>query len=375
VTKIAFSDTKLRSLPSPTRGQTAYWDDKLPGFGIRVSQGGTKTFVLKHSNSLITIGKFGILSLAEARSEAKHLSAEFILGRVRPPSISFPAAVEEFLDEKAARRRPITVADHKRHLGLLGFRGPLADVSQADLSRKLKPLPRSEFNHRLSCAKTFFTWAQKKRYISDNPTSGFTPHTIASRSRVLTDEELKAVWIAAEQIGGHFGTIVKLLILTGMRRGECAALRKDYVVRPSQEIAHACIRLPATLTKNGRDHMFPIGAFALSALADTLAKDDASLLFPARGKSETPFNGWSKCKTALDKLANIAPWTLHDLRRTFATDLAQMGVAPHVVERLINHVTGSIAGVAAIYNRATYLNEMADAVQLWENKLISLSLS
>src|ERR1019366_133812 len=206
--KIAFSDTKLRSLPAPARGQVAYWDDKLPGFGIRVSQGGTKTFVLKRNNSLITIGKFGILSLAEARSEAKRLLAEFTLGKVRPQSKSYPAAVEEFLDEKATRRRPITVATLKRHLGLLDFKGPLADISQADLSRKLKTLPRSEFNHRLSCAKTFFTWAQKKRYVTDNPTSGFTPLTIASRSRVLNDQELKAVWKAAEQTEGHFGIIV-----------------------------------------------------------------------------------------------------------------------------------------------------------------------
>jgi site-specific recombinase XerD len=144
---------------------------------------------------------------------------------VRPPSISFSAAVEEFLDEKALRRRPITVADHKRHLGLLGFMGSLANISQADLSRKLKTLPRSEFNHRLSCAKTFFTWAQKKRYITDNPTGAFTPYTIASRSRVLTDDELKAVWIASKQIGGRFGVIVKLLILTGMMRGVAWGLR------------------------------------------------------------------------------------------------------------------------------------------------------
>jgi integrase len=363
VAKIAFSDTKLRSLPSPARGQAAYWDDKLPGFGIRVSQGGSKTFVLKRNNSLITIGKFGILSLAEARSEAKHLSAEFTLGKVRPPSISFPAAVEEFLDEKAARRRPITVADHKRHLGLLAFKGPLADVGQADLSRKLKPLPRSEFNHRLSCAKTFFTWAQKKRYITDNPTSGFTPHTIASRSRVLTDDELKAVWIAAEQIGGHFGTIVKLLILTGMRRGECAALQTAW-------IQNSTITLPREATKNGREHTFPIGPLGSSIIKSLSAPQ--GLIFATRGDPAIRFNGWSKCKTALDKLANIAPWTLHDLRRTFATDLAQMGVAPHVVERLINHVTGTISGVAAIYNRNKYLPEMCEAVQLWEAKLDSI---
>jgi integrase len=351
------------------KGTVDYWDTKLPGFGCRVSQGGAKSFILKLHNSRKAIGRYPLISLSEARTEAKRLLAEKTLGRLRPQSIGFPAAVEEFLEEKATRRRPITVADHKRHLGLLGFKGPLADISQADLSRKLKTLPRSEFNHRLSCAKTFFTWAQRKRYITDNPTSGFTPHTIASRSRVLTDAELKSVWTAAEQSEGHFGVIVRLLILTGMRRGECAALRKEHLVEATHDSRKACITLPSTLTKNGREHTFPIAALTMSIIASASPEEGSRLLFPARGKSETPFNGWSKCKAALDKLANIAPWTLHDLRRTFATDLAQMGVAPHVVERLINHVTGTISGVAAIYNRHAYMDEMRAAIDAWEKRL------
>jgi len=226
----------------------------------------------------------------------------------------------------------------------------------------MKNLARSEFNHRLSCAKTFFTWAQKKRYVIDNPTSGFTPHTIVSRSRVLTDDELRAVWTAAEEAEEHFGVIVRLLILTGMRRAECAALRTSW-------IQNSTITLPKEATKNGRDHVFPIAALATSILASAMPKDDSIQLFPARGKSGTPFNGWSKGKVALDKRANIAPWTLHDLRRTFTTDLAQMGVAPHIVERLINHVTGTISGVAAIYNRHAYMDEMRAAIDAWEKRL------
>jgi integrase len=288
--------------------------------------------------------------------------AEKTLGKQRPHSIAFPTAVDEFLDEKATRRRPITVADHKRHLGLLGFKGSLADISPDDLARKMKNLARSEFNHRLSCAKTFFTWAQKKRYIIDNPTSGFTPHTIVSRSRVLTDHELRAVWTAAEETGGHFGIIVRLLILTGMRRGECAALR-------TSGIQGSTVTLPKEATKNGREHSFPVEMFAASMLASALPQDGSTLLFPARGNPETAFNGWSKCKAALDKRANIAPWTLHDLRRTFAIDLAQMGVAPHIVERLINHVTGTISGVAAIYNRHAYMDEMREVIVAWEKRL------
>ena len=155
---------------------------------------------------------------------------------------------------------------------------------------------------------------------------------------------------------------MRLLILTGMRRGECAALQATWV-------QDSTITLPKEATKNGREHTFPVGVMGVSILADTLPEDGPSLLFPARGKPTTPFNGWSKSKTVIDKRANIAPWTFHDLRRTFATNLAQMGVAPHIVERLINHVTGTISGVAAIYNRHAYMDEMRAATDAWENRL------
>ena len=98
----------------------------------------------------------------------------------------------------------------------------------------------------------------------------------------------------------------------------------------------------------------------------TSLKTDHQLLFPGRGQSDAPFNGWSKSKKALDTIAKIEPWTLHDLRRTFATDLAELGVAPHVIERLLNHVTGTISGVAAIYNRNEYEKETREAIEKWE---------
>ncbi len=362
VPKTELSDAGLRSFKAPLKGSVDYWDTKLPGFGCRVSQGGAKSFILKLHNSRKALGRYPLISLSEARTEAKRLLAERTLGKLRPHSIAFPAAVEEFLDEKATRRRPITVADHKRHLGLLGFKGPLADIGQDDLIRKMKHLKRSEFNHRLACAKTFFTWAQKKRYIADNPTVGLTPHATVSRSRVLSDPELRAVWTTAEESGGHFGSLVRLLILTGMRRGECAALRTAWV-------RDSVITLPKEATKNGREHTFPVAALVTSILADAEPEDDSGLLFPARGKPGTPFNGWSKCKVALDKRCKIAPWTLHDLRRTFATNLAALGTPIHVTEKLLNHVSGTVSGVAAVYNRHAYMSEMRAAIDAWEKRL------
>jgi Arm DNA-binding domain len=186
------SDVLIRSLPAREK-QYDVWDTKLPAFGIRVSPGGAKTFVLNQDKARRSIGRYGVISLSEARTEAKRQIAEKTLGRIRPQSITYEQAVKVFLEEKGERRKARTVADHKRHLNKLGFKCQLAEVKHQDMERKLKRLPPSEFNHRLACAKTFFTWAQKKRYITDNPTVGLSPHKRPSRKRILTDVELGIV--------------------------------------------------------------------------------------------------------------------------------------------------------------------------------------
>jgi integrase len=198
---------------------------------------------------------------------------------------------------------------------------------------------------------------------------------------VLSDDELHSIWRACEQriafddeaCGGfkttmpdivkmprQFAAIVQLLILTGARRGEIAGLRADYV-------SNDTCTLPSALTKNKREHTFPLSETTSSLLSTALQPPRTSeLLFPARGSFTRPFNGWSKSKVALDELSGVSGWTLHDLRRTFATRLAELAVAPHVIERLLNHVTGTVSGVAAVYNRASYMAEMRAAIDLWD---------
>ena len=122
---LRLEDASLRSLPTSER-QTDYWCDRLPGFGVRVSPGGTKTFVLNQNKTRRTIGRYPLLSLSEARTEARRLMAEKTLGKIRPQSITYPEAVKVFLEEKRARRKARTVADLERHLNLLGFKSQLA---------------------------------------------------------------------------------------------------------------------------------------------------------------------------------------------------------------------------------------------------------
>jgi integrase len=153
--------------------------------------------------------------------------------------------------------------------------------------------------------------------------------------------------------------------LTGQRRGEIAALRADY-------LADGLCALPASLTKNGRAHQFPVGRLATGIL-NTHSPTAHGFYFPARGTNGLRcFNGWSKEKLFLDKLSGLADWTLHDLLMTFATRLAEMSIAPHVIERLLNHISGQISGVTAVYDRARYLDEMRAAIVLWDTHLKKL---
>ena len=364
--KANLSDALLRSLPTPEVGQLDYWDSGLTSFGVRVSQGGSKTFILNVSNSRRTIGRYPVLSLSEARTEAKRMLAEKTLGKLRPQALSVPQAVKLFLEDKRNARRASTVHDYAYYLDrFFDFQGQLADVSHGEVVRRLDRIKQpSSYNHALAYVRCFFNWCHKRRYISDNPVMGISGRRTKTRERVLSDAELKRIWLACNddtnRLPASFRRIVKLLMLTGQRRSEVAAFKGEF-------FADNRCTLPRELCKNGHEHVFPLGTMASSVIGNAAP----GLLFPARGRT-TPFNGWSKSKAILDEASDTADWTLHDLRRTFATNQAKLGTPIHVVEKLLNHITGTTGGLVGIYNRHTYQDEMRTAVDLWEAQLIKL---
>jgi len=186
----------------------------------------------------------------------------------------------------------------------------------------------------------------------------------SSRSRVLSTHELRAIWKATDE-PGTFNSIVRLLVLWGQRPREVAALRSDF-------LADGVVTLPEWLCKNGRVHSFPIGPMATSLLA-TLKPNSFGIWFPARGKPEQAFNGWSKSEAALiERLGDdFAPWQLRDIRRTYRTIHAQIGTPPHIAERLINHVS-STTEVEKIYDRFTYMPDMQAAVRNYHSHLSTI---
>jgi integrase len=207
-----------------------------------------------------------------------------------------------------------------------------------------------------------------------------TPTKRPSRKRLITDRQLAAILSTALKGSDHYSRIVSLLALTGQRRGEIASLQRPWIDETARTITP-----PGWLTKNKVEHCLPFGDMTAALLKAVPQLDGNDYLFPAarehvRGKPTTVFNGFQKAKIEFDRLCGVTGWTLHDLRRKFSTTLAELRVPPHVVERLLNHKMGSISNqtgsavteVAVIYNRATYLPEMREAIGLWEKHLAAL---
>lgn len=367
---VRLTELTVRNAKPLVRGQYTLWDSMLKHFGLRISQGGAKTFTVMHGKlrERITVGRYPVISLAQAREKAKEIMADRTLNNDRIPDIKFDAAMQTFFTVQKQKCKASTIIQYerlfKRHLLPRLRHRKIADIKPHDITLIIDRLLKtpSECIHLYGLAQTFFRWAARRKYIQRSPMEGMEkPAKYRPRERVLTDEELRAVWRAAENYGYPFGTIVQLLILTGQRRSEIGKLKWSY-------IGGGEATLPPEIVKNNRTHTFPLGKSAADILENTPRLGD--YVFMARGNKKR-FNGWQSCTFTLLKECRTPHWTLHDLRRTFATNLAALGVAPHIVEKLLNH-TGTISGVAAIYNRYSFQKECREAIEVWETYLTSL---
>ena len=368
------TDRRVANLPAPPKGQVTHWDT-LKGFGCRVSYGGSKTFVVMHGprgrRRRTTIGTYPRVSLSEARSTARQILAQITLGQHRPRSTTtFDVALEKYLTEKATDSRKTTNHERERVLRrhfspVLGWKS-LSDIAPLDIAEITDDLVDTPAMARsaLVFGKAMLHWCVRRGYIQNSPCEPLQIPRRPGRARVLSDVELAQILRACLEMPGAFSSIVLLLIITGQRKGEVGSLAWN-MINQDQRL----ITLPPALTKNKRGQILPYGDIAAQFLANI--PKTGGLLFQAR-RRDTPLRGWSYAKNNFDRRCPLDPWTLHDLRRTFATIHASIGTPLHIIERLLNHVTGQISGVAAIYNRHKYLEEMREAVMQYEMRINSL---
>ena len=384
--KLTLKSVADARLPTGTT-DTVFWDDDIAGFGLRIRQGGTRTWIYRYrlgdKQRSITLGSATAVPLAKARANAGQLEAKVRLGgdpaldkqvAVIEANSTLGPLVNQYLEERKAEWRPNSLRQVKLHLlhhakRLHGL--PISAVSQRSISSLLtdiaKEHPVTSNRVRTSLA-TFLSWVIRQgiKLPEGNVASYTQARREKSRERVLTDAEIRVVWHACRN--DDHSNIVKLLLLTGQRAAEIGSLRWD-------EVFDDRIALSGERTKNKRPHIIPLSPPA-QAILRKLKIADRTMVF---GRNDTNgFAGWAIAKARLDQhiaKANgaMAPWVVHDLRRTVATCMAEkLKVPPHIIEAVLNHVSGHRAGVAGIYNRASYATEKREALNLWATHVLAI---
>ena len=226
----------------------------------------------------------------------------------------------------------------------------------------------TQANRTLSHVRKLFNWALERDIVTISPCAGLkAPAGENSRDRVLSDDEIRWLWKACEAQAFPFGPLVRLLLLTGQRRGEVAGIRAGELSFRNQMWS-----LPKERTKNGEAHDVPLTEAVISIFKSLPQIAGEGFVFTNTGV--TPVSGFSRAKASIDKLmaeaaarqaSTIEPWTLHDLRRTCASGMASLKIAPHIIEAVLNHKSGTIRGVAAVYNRHQYADEKREALEKW----------
>jgi integrase len=243
----------------------------------------------------------------------------------------------------------------------------LDEVKRSDIVKVLDDIIASgapfRANRALAAIKKLFAWSLDRGLIEINPIAGIRPPTKErSRDRVLSDGEIGRLWSASEELGYPFGPLLQLLLLTAQRRGEVAKMRWSHV-----DFERRIWTIPSEAAKNGRAHEVPLSDMVLDVFRGLPTFVRSDFVFTTTGRS--PISGFGRMKRNLDAKMGVTGWRLHDLRRTAASGMARLGTAPHVIEKVLNHVSGTISGVAAVYIRHGFKEEKAEALLRWVSHL------
>jgi integrase len=369
-----------------------HFDDGLPGFGLRLRRSShastrpSRSYVVQYRRAggtrRLLLGSAEVLSAEQARAQAKKILAKVALGedpqsdkaaRRAKDGHTLRALVGEYLAAKQGAVRPRTYGMLVAYLTGSYFKPlhamPVDTVTRKDVAARLVAITREHGSIVAARARgalsTFYVWAMGNGLAEINPIIGtLKPKDAEPRERVLSDQELAKIWRASGE--NAYGKVIKLLILTGARRAEVGGMKWSEI-----DFERGTWSLPPERTKNGRAHVLPLSALALHIIESVPQRVGRDHLFGSR--SVGGLSHWH-AKADLDRKlgAAVAEWRIHDLRRTLATRLCDLGTAPHVVEQILNHQSGHRAGVAGIYNRSGYANEVRAALAMWSDHVRTL---
>jgi integrase len=356
---------------------SALWDTEVRGFGVRRQTDGA-FFYLRYSigsrQKMRSIGRFGSpWTVEQARRHALQALGQVVGGNdpfaAQAEGQSFGELAEVYITRQQARLAPSTLRALSLYLRTsakaLAPR-PVGEITRKDIAACLADTEQASGavsrNRARAAISSFFAWAIAEGHLDTNPVQGTGKAQETSRDRVLSDSELAAVWRSLPS--GIYGDVVRLLMLTGQRRMEIGGLRWSEI-----DFAARVINLPADRTKNGRSHQVPLSEPALAILANR--SRDGELVFGTTG--QRGYNGWSDGKLTLkSKLPAMPPFVIHDIRRSVASGMARLGINLPVIEKVLNHVSGSFAGIVGVYQRHDFAEEKRAALELWARHIVDI---
>jgi integrase len=432
---VKLTDKRVAGVKPPKAGRSELWDKLEPGLALRVTEKDARTWTLKiwvgprdaRKQRRVNLGYprsidgTPVLTLGQARQRAREVKKLAAEGKPLTADDSqnpakadtFGILVADYLKQLAANERASTVKEARRvletHADLAPWRDrPVASIAGAEV-RALRDRiadrgAEIQSNRTLARLHALFNWAVDENRITASPAAGIKKRTREEeRNRVLSDQELQWFWAGCAKLDWPFGPLCKLLALTAQRRDEVAEMQWSEV-----DLGQRRWVLPRHRAKNNSEHEIHLADAAvdiLTGLAEQRAKiktlKASEFVFTTTG--DTGVSGFSRAKNRLDDemrkarrrslgqpedddelrkvlgipngralLVEIAPWTLHDLRRTAATTMARLKVPPHICDRILNHQSGTIRGVAKIYNRFEYLDERRAGLDAWSHFVMSL---
>jgi integrase len=393
--KVKLTTAAIERLTPPAVGQVDYFDKLLPGFALRLTANGVRSFVCFYrvASKLRrdTLGKYPRLTLAMARDKARAAFEAVAAGEdprlekqprkaevQRRSGDTYSPAVDDFIAKHAIAKKGNRRHREQKRLLLKANEAwhalPVSSIATSDINDALDGLmtagKRYTANRTYEALGTFFRWLHQRDRVPTNPMlkverpfDGEAP-----RERSWTDDELKAIWKAADALNEFESTYLQLLLLTGQRRGEVASIRRDEL-----DLKKATWQLPASKAKGKRAHTFPLPRYAVERLAALPRIKDNPFVFPGRGTraGETrEMTIGSKIQARIREASGVYDFTFHDARRTFRTGLDRLGIAPHVKDECLNHARRGVGD--RHYSTHEYLDEQREAFEAWCAHVMSL---
>jgi len=393
-TKRALTVKRVEAIKPPATGQIDVFDANLPGFGLRVSSKGRKSYVLLYRPKIgkkkgkvqrLTLGTTSTLTLAEARQKAqewkrlvdenkdpKAIIDEQHAEAVERAENTFGVVAESFLERYCKKEQPksweqTAYALRELVIPVWGDR-PIDSIRRRDVMDLLDDIAADRpilANRTLAYIRKLFNWCLDREIIGMTPATRIKPPggKEKERERVLSDEEIKALWPAFEDYGYPFGPLFKALLLTGQRRGEVAGMKCSEL-----DLEERVWNLPGERVKNSRPHVVPLAPQVVELLT-SLPRFRGDHVFTTTG-GDRPVAGFSRPKERIAASADVSGWAIHDLRRTAASGMARLKVPSDIISKVLNH---SPVGVTQKhYDKWTYLPEKRHALEVWASHVEGL---